>query len=81
MIPVDLLTCGLAWIVVVRILRIATAMNGTTDHWVRLAAVVFGTGALAVALTPFYGLQDWSVLLFAAGAAFWMVAEKRRHYA
>jgi hypothetical protein len=79
---IELLTCVLAWVVVVRTLRIAVAMNGTTDHMVRAAAVLLATGALGLALFPFYrGMEDWSVLLFVAGAAAWMSAEKRRNFA
>ena len=77
-----LLTCVLAWVVVVRMLRIAVVMNGTTDHMVRLAAVLLASGAFAVALSPFYReIPEWAVCLFVAGVAAWMLAEKRRHYA
>lgn len=80
--PAEIVTCVLAWIVVVRTLRIAVSMNGTTDHLVRTAVVLLAVGALGLALSPFYrGIEEWAVCLFVAGAAAWMLAEKRRNYA
>jgi len=77
---IDLLTMFAAFAVVARVGAIANVMNGTTDHFVRFAAVLLIVGALGMTLAPFYEPQKWTTLLFAAGVAAWMYAEKRRNY-
>ncbi len=57
------------------------AMSWGTSHWARLAWILLGVGALAVAAGPWIGARspDWPELVLHVAVALFLMLDRRRH--
>lgn len=75
----DALNAMIAVAILLRLIDVATSMNGTTRHHFRFALVALAVTSLAYALWPLFGeWPAWMDTLMIASVAFYVFTDKRR---